>query len=180
MKIPESQHLATVFVVVALSGLIVVIMLMRAPLDMQCASLEECVRNANIFGVYNAVYQDSFSSPGGTATVQKSYTVMNDQVVACGSCREIYMSGYGNSTVECAQGWNCINVLTQGDILSTVRSMSATETFRFGERQCFRGSVGDFNATVCFDQTNRIVNYHESGRRPAYSFSIEGYETYLS
>ena len=169
-----TQNPAAIVVVVAALAMISIVILMRTfPSGGQCASLQECVQYANIYGVYNAVYDDSYSSPGGTATTQKAFAVMNDQVVACNSCTQIYMSGYGNSTEACAQGWNCQDVMTQGDVLAIVRNMASPESFSLEGRQCFRGPVENFTATVCFDQTNRIVSYKEEGKRPFYSFAIE-------
>lgn len=71
--------------------------------------------------------------------------------------------------------------MKQTDVLEVVKNMNVSREFLLGERQCFRGTTAsDFEATVCFDETNRVVNYAEQGKRPFYTFSIAGYETEIS
>jgi hypothetical protein len=148
-------------------------------LGRQCSSLTECLQYANTGGTYDASYYDSYSSPGGTATVKKTYAVASGQVASCNACIQIFTSGYGNSTAPCPEEWNCSGVLKQTDVIRIISGMNVITAFRLGQEQCFYGTVESFDAIACFDETNRIVNYGEQGRRPFYGFSITGFETEL-
>jgi hypothetical protein len=176
--LPKPYLVAMIMLMTALAIILAMLLFPGTFLGRQCESLRECIQYANTHGTYKAIYRDSYSSPGGTATIKKTYTVANDQVTGCISCIQIFTSGYGNSTADCQQGWNCSDVMKQTDVLGIVRNMNVSAEFRLGERQCFQGTTAsDFEAVVCFDETNRIVNYAEQGKRPFYTFSIAGYET---
>jgi len=114
----------------------------------------------------------------------RTYEISNDQLVRCVNCSVIYTSGYGNTSAECPGGGNdCSSIMKQTDVLGIVRNMNVPAEFRLGTRQCFRGEImaaETFDAIVCFDETNRVVNYAEQGKRPFYRFNVAGYETELS
>lgn len=149
-----------------------------------CESLEECVQNANVHGTYDAVYYNSYSSPGGTATTMRTYTISNEKLIVCTGCEATYSSGYGTTEGECPGGeHDCSETMKQTDILDIVTGMNVSGEFYQGSSKCFRGRTASdepLDAIVCFDEANRVVNYAEQGRRPLYRFSISGYETELS
>ena len=175
--------MAVLIVIAVFAVALIALLIQPGTPGRQCESLQECVQNANVYGDYGAVFYDSYSSPGGTAATKRTYTISNDQLNQCTGCSMIYTSGYGNSTGNCTGGsFDCSSIMKQTDILEIARSMNVSAEFRLGSRQCFRGritSAEPFDAVVCFDETNRITNYAEQGKRPFFRFSIAGYETDL-
>jgi len=183
MKLPARTYFMVLIIAIAALVALIIILMPGAPVK-QCESLQECIRVANVYGHYEAAYYDSYSSPGGTATTMRTYEISNDQLVRCVNCSVIYTSGYGNTSAECPGGGNdCSSIMKQTDAIDMVRDMNVSREFRLGTRNCFQGGVlseESFDAIVCFDETNRVVNYAEQGKRPFYRFNVAGYETDLS
>ena len=175
--------------VMLLAAVAVIIVIIAGPRTdggqpgMPCESLQECVRYSDVHGDYEAVFNDSYSSPGGTATTRRVYSISNDQLARCISCEVFYSSGYGDSSGECPGGEaDCSSIMKQSTVIGIVKDMNVTREFGLGSSRCFQGEVGSsetFDAIVCFDGTNRVVNYAEQRKRPYYAFNVAGYEAKL-